>query len=52
MIGADRRDRTVVQDALRQCHSDADRKRTEMRLIYELGTRDPLGLNIDFSFDV
>ena len=37
---------------LRQFTSDSSRKRGEMALIYHLGTQDPSGLNIDFSFNV
>jgi hypothetical protein len=37
---------------LMQCSSDAQRKRQEMRLIHQLGTLDPSGLNVDFTFNV
>ena len=33
-----------------ECQSDEERKHKEMRLIYDLGTQDPIGLNVDFSF--
>ena len=35
-----------------QCSTDANRKLAEMRAIYTLGTQDPAGMNIDFSFNV
>jgi len=34
------------------CSSEAQRKEMEMKIIKKLGTLDPLGLNIDFSYNV
>ena len=35
-----------------ECYGDKERKTTEMRMIFKLGTLDPKGINFDFSFNV
>ena len=42
----------VTVSVLVQCSSDQQRKSTEMRLIYKLGTLDPQGMNLEFSYNV
>lgn len=42
----------IVVCVLRQYENDAQRKEGEMRLIQRLGTLDPKGLNLDFSYNV
>lgn len=42
----------VAVAVLIDCDSDHQRKATEMRLINKLGTLDPLGMNLDFTYNV
>lgn len=42
----------VTVSVLVQCSSDQHRKSTEMRLIHRLGTLDPQGMNLEFTYNV
>jgi len=42
----------VMVSVLVQCSSDPHRKSTEMRLINKLGTLDPQGINLEFTYNV
>lgn len=42
----------IQVSVLRECTSDSERKATEMRIIDKMGTLDPHGLNIEFTFNV
>ena len=42
--------RDITIRVIKSCHSAKQRKTTEMKIIYKLGTLRPRGLNINFSF--
>ena len=42
----------ITVSVLLECSTDYHRKSTEMKLINKLGTLDPFGLNLDFSYNI
>ena len=42
----------ITISVMKQCSSDTERKRLEMRLIHKMGCLDPMGMNVEFNYNV